>query len=679
MVVWLSGGASSQTLVIGGAKLLPMVSRILVLFLLGCSLSVAQTLTPPKAETDPQNVVAKMRPDLANYSLEKFFLSRQIGGSSWSGDGKQIVVVSNLSGRRNLWLVGADGGWPRQLTVSDQRQSSPAWSPDGHWIAYQSDYDGNEQWDLFMVSPQNGEVAQLTRTPEIAESSPTWSPDGRRLAFLIKPKTSPTRELAVMDVLSKKITNLTTDTPKDRSNSDPIWSSDGKWIAYSQDNAKGDDADVYVVEVATGKSTKLTPHQGAKNHFATSFSPDGRRLLITSDAADGFDNVALLDVATKKITWLTNEKWPVHAGHFAPDGKSVTWTANTDGVLDIYLYNLLTKKAERLPFPSGVNSLAGSDTAFTKDGTRLLYEHEGPEAPDDVWAYTISTKQSKQLTNSLSAAINPADMVKPYLVHYPSRDGKHTISAWVYMPYNIGRNNSYPAILWIHGGPASQSTNSFNPFMQYILNQGYVVIAPNYRGSSGYGEAFKHANVMDMGGGDLQDNLAAMDFIQKTGYVDPKKMIIMGRSYGGYMTMMGVTKAPEMWAAAVAVVPFVNWFTEVENEDPSLRESDLATMGDPVKDKALWEDRSPINFVDRIKAPLLLIAGGNDPRCPKSEAQQVADAVKKRGGTVQLKIYEDEGHAFGRWENVIDHYKRIGDFLKVQVPSPGCQTVCEVQ
>jgi dipeptidyl aminopeptidase/acylaminoacyl peptidase len=648
-----------------------------VLFL--SSFCLGQTLTPPKAETNPENVVAKMRPELANYSLEKFFLTRQIGASSWSSDGKQVVVVSNLGGRNNLWVVPSSGGWPRQLTSSEQRQTSPAWSPDGHWIAYQSDYDGNEQWDLFMVSPQNGEVAQLTRTPEVAESSPRWSPDGRKLAFLIKPKTSSTRELALLDVLSRKITNLTTNTSKEWSNFHPVWSRDGRWVAYTQGNAKGDNANVFVVDVATGKSTNLTPHEGAHKYHATSFSPDGRQLLLTSDAANGFDNLALLDVATKKLTWLTKEKWSVEAGDFAPNGRALTWTANTDGVVDVYLYDITTKKVQRLPFSAGVNELAGSDTAFSKDGSRLLYEHEGPNAPLDIWTYNFTTKQSRQLTNSLSASLDPADLVKPYLVHYPARDGKYTISAWVYMPYNIGRNNTYPAILWIHGGPAGQNMNSFNPFMQYILNQGYIVIAPNYRGSTGYGKDFEHANLMDMGGGDLQDNLAAMDFIQKTGYVDLKKLIIMGRSYGGYMTMMGLTKAPEMWAAGVAIVPFVNWFTEVENEDPSLRESDLATMGDPVKNKALWEDRSPINFVDKIKAPLLLIAGGNDPRCPKSEAQQVADAIKKRGGTVQLKIYEDEGHSFGRRENVIDHFKRVSDFLKVQVPSPGCVTVCEVQ
>jgi dipeptidyl aminopeptidase/acylaminoacyl peptidase len=205
-----------------------------------------------------------------------------------------------------------------------------------------------------------------------------------------------------------------------------------------------------------------------------------------------------------------------------------------------------------------------------------------------------------------------------------------------------------------------------------MVNQGYFVIAPNYRGSTGYGNDFEQANFRDMGGGDLEDVLAAADWIQKTGYIDPKKLIVMGGSYGGYLSMMAVTKAPEVWAAGVPIVPFVNWFTEIENEDPELRQSDLATMGDPEKEKALYTERSPIFFVDKIKAPLMLLAGGHDPRCPKEEAQQVADAVKKNGGIAELKIYENEGHGFARVENQIDAYKRVAEFLKAKVPPADC-------
>jgi len=204
------------------------------------------------------------------------------------------------------------------------------------------------------------------------------------------------------------------------------------------------------------------------------------------------------------------------------------------------------------------------------------------------------------------------------------------------------------------------------------VNQGYMVLAPNYRGSSGYGEEFQEANLFDMGGGDLQDILAGVDWIKQTGYLDPKKIAVMGGSYGGYLTMMAVTKASDVWAAGIPIVPFVNWSTEIQNEDPVLRQSDLATMGDPVENKALYDDRSPINFVDQIKAPLLLLAGGHDPRCPKSEAQQVVDAIKKRGGTVDFKIYANEGHGFARVENQIDAYKRVADFLLAHVVPADC-------
>ena len=637
------------------------------------AVSVAQQpSTAPRAVTDPKALVSTNVPDLTNYDLSKFFMTRTVGASSWSSDGKSVVLVTNISGRHNLWMVPAAGGWPQQLTISDQRQTNPAWSPDGQWIAFQSDKDGNEQWDVFVVSPKNGDVVNLTNTAEVSEESPTWQPHGRLLAITVRPKDASTAEIATLDVLTHRVRKMTKDTPKDRFNSGPIWSPDGKQIAFTQALATGKDSNVFVVDIASGKATNLTPHTGEHLYSASAWAPNGKKLLISSDAGNGYQNVALLDPASKQIQWLTKAKFESEAGSYSADGKQLTWTTNFDGNQTIFVYDVATQHAQALPLKPGVNAPAGSETAFSKDGKQLLYKYSGPDSPGDLWVYSLATRHTRQLTNSMVAGLRPADMVAPTLVHYPSHDGKFQISAFVYMPHNIIKNAQYPALVYVHGGPASQFDNSFNPFVQYIANQGYIVIAPNYRGSTGYGKQFQEADFFDMGGGDLQDVVSAADFIKQNGYVNPKKLIIMGRSYGGYLTMMGVTKAPEVWAAGVAVVPFVNWFTEVQNEDPLLREIDYATMGDPVKDKALWEDRSPMNFIKQIKAPLLIVAGGNDPRCPKSEAQQLAEAIKKNGGTVQLKIYEDEGHVFGRMENTLDYFKRVSDFLKVQVPSPGC-------
>ena len=651
----------------------------------------SETLHAPQAVTDPKQVASKQDARVErNLSIEKLYMTRQVGGPTWSPDGKTVAFISNLSGRNNIWLVPSEGGWPTQLTVSDQRQSSPTWSPDGKWIAYMSDYDGDEQWDIFFVSPKTGQVVNVTNTREIAEESPAWSPDGRYLAYTVKPKTSSVFEIDVYDTVLRDVKHLTSGTARDRMNVAPIWSADGQFIFYTQEQSKGTDSNIFVVDVASAQSTLLTPHDGEKLYGAEDVSPDGKYLLITSNASNGYENVGLLEIASKKIHWLTEDKWEIEGGHFSPDGKSLTYTANVDGNIEIYFYDVAMGKAHALPIPKGLNSPAGRPSPFTRDGTRMLYIHSGPTAPGDLWVYKLSDEttqvkstragapaphqqdSSYQLTHSLVGGVRSEDMVEPYLVRYPSKDGKWTISAFVYVPYNLPRNGESPAIVFVHGGPTAQTMNSFNRFAQYMVNQGYLVIAPNYRGSTGYGKEFQQANLFDMGGGDLQDVLGAADWIRQTGYVDPKKLILMGGSYGGYLTMMGVTKAPDVWAAGIPIVPFVNWFTEIQNEDPVLQQSDLATMGDLVQNKARYEDRSPINFVDQIKAPLYLLAGGNDPRCPKTEAQQVVDAVKKRGGVVEYKVYENEGHGFARVENQIDAYKRVADFLKAHVPPADC-------
>ena len=336
------------------------------------TLTSAQTLPVPQAITDPKQITSKpnaqVEQNQQSLSVERLYMTRSVGASAWSPDGKTIAFVSNISGRNNIWLVPAAGGWPTQLTVSDQRQTSPAWSPDGKWIAYMSDYDGDEQWDIFFVSPKTGQVVNITKTREISEENPAWSPDGRYLAYTVKPRTSSVYEIDIFDTLMRDTRHLTTGTPKDKMNVNPVWSRDGKWVAYTQEQAKGTDANIFVAEQATGKSTLLTPHQGEQLFTANDFLPDDKRLLITSNAGNGYDNVGLLDIATKKIDWLTQDKWEISGGNFSPDGKFVTWTANVDGNTDIYLHDLASGTTTSLPLPKGVNGPGGAESAFTRGG-----------------------------------------------------------------------------------------------------------------------------------------------------------------------------------------------------------------------------------------------------------------------------------------------------------------------
>src|ERR1700721_1357679 len=378
------------------------VMFVLLLMMIGAAAN-SQTLPAPQAITDPKEITSK--PDARvekNLTIEKLYMTRQVGGATWSPDGKTVAFISNLSGRNNLWLVPSDSGWPMQLTVSDQRQTSPAWSPDGKWIAYMSDYDGDEQWDIFLVSPKTGQVVNLTNTREIAEESPAWSPDGRYLAYMVKPKTSSVFEIDVYDTVLRDVKHLTSGTAKDRMNVAPIWSVDGKFIVYTQEQSKGTDSNVFVVDVdaESAQSTLLTPHEGERTYSANDISPNGNSILITSNAGDGYDNVGLLDIATKKIRWITQDKWEISGESFSPDGKFLTYSANVDGNTDIYLYDVASGKAHALPLPKGGNHVAGT-SPFPHDNSRLLYYHTGPTAPGDLWVYDLADSKSHQLTHSL--------------------------------------------------------------------------------------------------------------------------------------------------------------------------------------------------------------------------------------------------------------------------------------
>ncbi len=214
------------------------------------TLTAAQTLPAPQAVTDPKQVTSKPNAEVEQgeqaLSLERLYMTRAVGNTAWSPDGKTIAFVTNITGRNNIWIVAVEGGWPMQLTVSDQRQTALAWSPDGKWIAYQSDYDGDEQWDIFLVSPKTGQVVNITKTREIAEENPAWSPDGRYLAYMVKPKTSSVYEIDVFDTVMRTTKHLTSGTPKDKMNVNPVWTKDSKFIVYTQQQAKGTDSNIFI-------------------------------------------------------------------------------------------------------------------------------------------------------------------------------------------------------------------------------------------------------------------------------------------------------------------------------------------------------------------------------------------------------------------------------------------------
>ncbi|TAN01852.1 MAG: S9 family peptidase [Rhodanobacteraceae bacterium] len=612
---------------------------------------------PERAITDPAAISSASNSAAHAVPIHDLFFTHGVAGATWSPNGSEVVISTNTTGRYNLWKVPAAGGSPVQMTRSDDREYGATWSPDGKWIVYESDHGGNEQFKLYAVPANGGQPVDLTPKADVSNSGALFSPDGQTIVFNIKPKAASVTNIAVLDWKTHAIRWLTHEASKDHLWQVVAWGHDGRNVYANRINAGFTDASVWRIDASNGKATELTPHQGQVLITASAISPDGRWLAVASNTEGGTNRAALYDIAKRSYHWLTKDPWESSAGNFSPNGKQVLYIVNADGRSDIYLFDIASGKSQKLTLPDGLNTPGGNPTAFSGDGSRLLVSHQSSSEPDDYWIYPVTGGSPRQLTHSAQASIKPDALPRSQLVHYKSFDGT-VISAFVWMPANLKRDGSAPGVVLPHGGPTGQTTDYFNRTALALASRGYAVIAPNVRGSTGYGMAFQKANVRDLGGGDLQDEVYAAKFLAATGYVDRKKIGITGGSYGGYMTLMAIGKTPDVWAAAVEEYGIINWFTMLKHEDPFLRQYEMSLLGDPVKDRKIYEAASPITYIKNAKAPLLVLQGDNDIRVPKEEAEQVVSILKNAGRTVEAHYYPNEGHGFTKRENQIDALER---------------------
>ncbi|KRF02091.1 hypothetical protein ASG87_11450 [Frateuria sp. Soil773] len=631
--------------------------RVPLFVLIAPLLMGAANAPADRQPTAPASVVSASNPDATPIPVEALYYTRRAYGPAWSPDGREVAFTTDLTGRPNLWKVSADGGWPIQLSVSDDREEGAAWSPDGRWIVYQSDRGGNEMWDLYAVPATGGTPVRLTDTPEVAESDPRWSPDGTQLLIGYKPKAASVADIAVFDWRTRQTRVIVHEQSRDHRWVPVAWAPDGKSVYANRIDASFTGSEIYRIEVASGAARKLTPAGEKALAMATAVSPDGRTLLLSSNARNGITNVALMDVASRKLRWATDTGWEAAAGDFSPDGRSFTYVVNTDGRAEAYVAPLAGGPARRLAFSSGMVAPGAAPGAFSPDGGRLLVSYENSQHPADLWVYDLAGDKPRQLTHSAVASLRPERIPEAQLVHYRSFDGS-LISAYLWMPYNLERDGSHPAVVLPHGGPTGQTKDYFNALAAALASRGYICIAPNVRGSTGYGAAFENANYQDFGGGDLKDAVHAARFMVDTGYADPRKVGITGGSYGGYLTLMAIGRTPDVWAAAVSQYGIIDWLAMLEHSDPLLREYEISKLGDPVKHRQVYVASSPITYLKDARAPLLVLQGDNDIRVPREEAEQVVRSMQRHGQTVAAHYYPDEGHGFMKRENRVDAIRR---------------------
>jgi dipeptidyl aminopeptidase/acylaminoacyl peptidase len=596
-------------------------------------------------------------PQTKPLDLEQLIRIPSVADYALSPDGQTAAVVWDKSGQWEIYLLPAKGrGKARQITSGPESKLAPEFSPDGAHLAFVQDYSGNECFDLFVYDLRTGQARNLTPdTPdEMINPNVSWSPDGRQIAFVSNRQGG--FATYVLDVAEPAAVRRL--THHDYSDYAAEWSPDGRWLAVTA-QVRGQETWVFVVPAGGGKPRIVGGPDGPVDASYPRWSPDGKRLAFTSNSP-GIYTVFTYDLDSGALTRQTEPTHEAGDPAWSPDGARLAFTWNEDGNVGIGLKGLATGAIRYVRVAPGVHG----HPRFTPDGRRLLFLYDGPRHPDDLWALDLKTKRVRQLTRSLPKSLTGREFVAPEVVRWPS-DGL-TISGFLYKPRRFKRGKS-PAVLYVHGGPTWQFQNTWLAPLQHLVSLGFVVLAPNYRGSTGYGRAFQEANRFDLGGGDMRDVIAGAGFVVRQGYADPQRIAITGASYGGYLTLTALTRHPRVFAAGSAVVPFLNWFTEHANERADLQYWDLQNFGDPVQDADRYREYSPIFFLENIVAPVQLIAGAHDPRCPASETEQAAAALREMGVPHEVIIYPDEGHGFRKMSNRVDAHRRRAMFLSEQL------------
>jgi dipeptidyl aminopeptidase/acylaminoacyl peptidase len=384
------------------------------------------------------------------------------------------------------------------------------------------------------------------------------------------------------------------------------------------------------------------------------WSPDGRALAFCSDPK-GWYQLGIYELKSKSIRWLEQSEGDDTEPAWSLGARRLVCMHTNGAETSLRVHELSTRTVSTYRAGAGIYA----QPRFTHDGRFLLFMFESPRQPADLWQLDLANGKFTQLTCSLPEDIDTSHFAIPEEVWYPSIDGV-PVPAMLYRP--TAQNAA--ALVNIHGGPNWLHQCNWHPLMSTLAAQGWAVLAPNYRGSTGYGRAWSQANYMRLGEVDTFDCAAAAHYLVREGLADPTKIVISGRSHGGYLTMTCLTEYPELWAGGSAVVPFMNWFTCHQNARADLQHWDIENFGDPVKNEALWRRRSPFFFLDRIRAAVQLICGANDPRCPASESVAARKRLEEAGKRVEMILYEDEGHSFLKLENVIDHELKRLAFLK---------------
>ena len=583
-------------------------------------------------------------------------IRRYQGALAFSPDGEQVAYSVNISGQYNLWRQPADGGYPVQLTLSaSQSVRDIAWSPDGGEIAFTADNDGDEYTRVYRIPARGGEPVEVAGKVGVRAFLGEWSPDGSMLAYAANDREASDQDVLVLD----------RESGESRRMADygglyyaAQWSPDGTQMVVV-DFKSNTDMDIHVLDLATEELVKATPHEGEIFFIPVGWAADGSGVYVLTDEGREFTGLAFHRLSDNTREWVETPEWDIEDAKVSKDGARLAWSVNEDGYSRLFVRDLQSGgEARAIHMPDGVLQAMTISSA----GDRLAVLWQRPTHPAEVFMIELGSGEVRQVTQGALGGLMEEDLTEPALIRYPSFDRE--IPAFIYRP--AGVEGRMPVLLSIHGGPEAQERPQYmySGFYQYLTSRGIGIMATNIRGSSGYGKTYQKLIHRDWGGDELKDLEHAVLWLREQDWVDPERIAVYGGSFGGFATLSCVSRLPDYWACAVDLVGPSNLVTFAKAVPPTWKRMMAKWVGDPETEADFLMERSPITYVDQIRAPLFVIQGANDPRVVKAESDQIVERLRERGVEVRYDVYKDEGHGFTKRENELKAFRDMAGFLE---------------
>ena len=592
------------------------------------------------------------------YTIQEFMDITSFGGSSFSYDEKKILIRSNQSGVFNAYEVNLETQNLKQLTFSDSNSISPiSYFPNDNRFLFRSDQGGNEIWHIY-VNNVDGKAIDLTPGKKSRSMFLSWANDKKSFFYTSNKRDSKYMDLYEMSIdpyISKIIFKN-----NDAFNIGDI-SNDKRYLSLSKTYTR-DNSDVYIYNFETDNLNKILSMETDVNHSSAGFSNDSKYLYYLTDYNSEFKYLNKYNIENGETANVQKEDWDIMQNYFSENGKYRIVTINNDSRTELKIIDTVTDKIINLPkMPIGNISSVN----FSPSEKLISFYHGSAKNPNDLYHYDISNKKLFRLTNSMNPVIDKKHLGNAEIIRFNSFDGLE-IPAIYYKPPQANLKNKVPSLVRVHGGPGGQARVGYRASTQFLVNNGYAVLDINNRGSSGYGKTFQTLDDQAHSKGDLDDCVAAIDWLKNQSHIDGEKIGILGGSYGGYMVMAAMTFRPNAFDVGVNIFGVTNWVRTLKSIPPwweAARESLYKELGNPFTQEDYLYSISPLFHAENIKKPVLVLQGANDPRVLQVESDEMVEAIKKQNVPVEYVVFEDEGHGFSKKKNQITSNETILNFL----------------